>query len=58
MTLAQQLKQEDLQQDREEGREEGIQLNAITIAKKLIAKGRSIHIQDLTVLNLVELEKA
>lgn len=60
MTLAQQLKQEGLQQDREEG----IQLNAITIAKKLIAKGRSIHIQDLTdlteseVLNLVELEKA
>lgn len=49
MTLAQQLKQEGLQQGREEGREEGIHLNAITIAKKLTAQGRSIqYIQDLT----------
>jgi predicted transposase/invertase (TIGR01784 family) len=54
-------KEEGLQQ----GREEGIHLNAITIAKKLIAQGRSIqYIQDLTnlteseVLSLVELEKA
>lgn len=60
MTFAHQLKQ----QGREEGREEGIHLNAISIAKKLIAQGRSIqYIQDLTnlsekeVIGLVELEK-
>lgn len=53
-------KEEGLQQ----GREEGIQLNAISIAKKLIAQSRSIqYIQDLInlseseVINLVELEK-
>lgn len=58
-------KEEGLQQGLHQGREEGRQLNAIAIAKKRIAKGRSIqYIQDLTnlseseVINLVELEKA
>jgi predicted transposase/invertase (TIGR01784 family) len=65
MNAAQQLKQQGLQQGREEGREEGEYLKATTIAKKLIAQGRSIqYIQDLTnlpeneIINLVELEKA
>jgi predicted transposase YdaD len=57
--------QQGLQQGREEGREEGEYIKATTIAKKLIAQGRSIqYIQDLTnlpeneIINLVELEKA
>lgn len=56
MSVAQKIEQQ--------GREEGIHLNAILIAKKLIAQGRSVqYIQDLTnlseneVLSLVE-EKA
>ncbi|MGB8807576.1 MAG: ISNCY family transposase, partial [Candidatus Rickettsiella isopodorum] len=60
MTFAQQLKQQGLEQGlqqgrqegREEGREEGEYLKATTIAKKLIAQGRSIqYIQDLTNLS-------
>ena len=69
MTFAQQLKQEGLQQGlqqgREQGLEEGIHLNALTIAKKLIAEGKSIqYIQDLTnlseneIIGLVDLAKS
>ena len=73
MNAAQQLEQKGLQKGLEqglkkgleEGREKGEYLKATTIAKKLIAQGRSIqYIQDLTnlpeneIINLVELEKA
>jgi predicted transposase YdaD len=54
-----------IEQGLQQGREEGAYLKATTIAKKLIAQGRSIqYIQDLTnlpeneIINLVELEKA
>ncbi|OJA01082.1 hypothetical protein BEV13_00425 [Rickettsiella grylli] len=57
--------EQGLQQGLQQGREEGEYLKATTIAKKLIAQGRSIqYIQDLTnlpeneIINLVELEKA
>ena len=48
MTLAQQLEQNGLRQGLERGREEGIHLNALAIAKKLIAVGKSI--QYITIL--------
>jgi recombination-promoting nuclease RpnB len=69
MNAAQQLEQKGLQkgleQGREQGLEEGIHLNALAIAKKLIAEGKSIqYIQDLTnlseneIIGLVDLAKA